>query len=96
MTFVRPVTELESGDRIPGGCTSSRAAPALDVIIASLQAGRTIYAFSKTDSDYSGIFLTRNSDIAFGIGLTTIFAVSALYGFVATGTCREVIRQIYR
>ena len=96
MAFVRPVTELESGDRIPGGCTSSRVAPALDVIIASLQAGRTIYAFSKSDSDYRGMLLPRSGDIAFGIGLTTVFALSAIYGFVATGTCREVIRQIYR
>lgn len=94
--FVRPVTALEDGQRLPGGCTRSRVAPALDVAIASLQAARTVYAISRSDSDYQGMALPRSGDIALGIGLTTAFAVSAIYGFVATGTCREVIAEIHR
>jgi hypothetical protein len=68
----------------------------VDAIIAGLQAARTGYAVSRTDSDYDGMFLSRGGDIGLGVGLTTAFALSAIYGFAATGTCRDVTAQAGR
>jgi hypothetical protein len=82
--------------RLPGNCTKSRVAPVVDVAVASLQAARTIYAIGRSDSDYQGMALPQSGDIALGDGLTTVLVVSAVYGFVATGTCREVKAQLTR
>src|SRR5439155_14954438 len=80
-------------ERIPPAmpimCTTSRAAPVVDTIIAGLESVRTIFAVSAKDSVYQGATITRPADIGIGLGLTTLFAVSAIYGFSVTSGCDE-------
>ncbi len=90
LVFVRPPKKEESGRSEAAACTSNRTAPALDVVLSSLQAIRTVFALGLSDKDYQGMALTRDSDIALGLVFTTLFATSAVYGFTTTGTCREI------
>jgi hypothetical protein len=74
----------------PIQCTSSRAAPIVDAALAALEAARTAVDLSVDESKYRGAPLGRNASAGFGIGLGTIFAASAVYGFVVTARCDAV------
>ncbi len=71
-------------------CTTSAWAPTLDLIFAGLEAVRTGFALSASDSAYRGQALSRPADISFGLSLTTAFAISAGYGFSAVSRCNEL------
>jgi len=86
---VRPARKSEEGRVEAAGCTTNRWAPTVDVVVAGLQAFRTLFALSLTDMDYQGMTLTRSTDIGIGVAMTTLFATSMAYGFATTGTCRE-------
>lgn len=74
-----------------GECTSSQVAPVLDTIFTGLEATRVVYAASADDSVYADPKqpLSRGADIGFGLGFTALFLGSAIYGYVATGSCRK-------
>jgi len=88
--FVRPAKTDVPSRHEAAGCTTNRWAPTVDVIVASLQVFRTLYALGLSDMDYQGMAINRSTDIGAGVLMTTLFATSAAYGFVTTGTCREV------
>ncbi len=70
-------------------CTTSRAWPIVDSVIGGYQVVRTVYAFSASDSAYSGAPISREVDIAAGISLTTLFIASAIAGYGRTSACDE-------
>jgi len=91
------VTEIESRETVPQQaaapqleCTTGKAAPVVDTIIATLEAVRTVVALQAHNGDYAGAPINRSTDIGFGVGLTALFAVSAIYGFDRTNQCSEL------
>lgn len=70
-------------------CTSSKLAPALDTVFGGLQLVRTGLAASAPDSTYESkdAPLSREADVALGVGFATLFVSSAIYGFVNTAEC---------
>jgi hypothetical protein len=70
-------------------CTSSRVAPVLDTIGASYQVVRTGFALSADNSDYRDYPISREADIAFGVGFTTLVGASMIYGYMETAECER-------
>lgn len=70
-------------------CTKSKLAPILDTLFTGLEVVRTVYALDADDSVYASPDqpLSRESDVALGIGFTTLFLGSAIYGYWATARC---------
>jgi hypothetical protein len=70
-------------------CTSGKAAPIIDTLVAGYQVFRTSYALSHSEADYNGAPISRSADIGMGVGFTALFAASALYGYGVTSECSE-------
>lgn len=70
-------------------CTTSRAAPVLDTILAGAEAARTVYAIAAPESDYRSLPISRGVDIAFGVSFAALFVASAAYGYSNTLSCEE-------
>lgn len=79
----------QGGPSGPVECTSSKAAPIIDTIIAGYQVFRTGYALSADDSAYVDSPIKREPDIALGATLTAPFAGAATYGYIVTGHCSD-------
>ena len=73
----------------PVKCTTSKAAPVVDTVIAGLEAVRTGIALAASDSDYNGVPISRGTDIGLGLGLFALYGASAAYGYVVTGNCKD-------
>ena len=71
-------------------CTTSKAAPIIDTIIAGLQGVRAGVAAAADDSAYDGLPISRGADITLGVGFMALFAASAGYGYVMTGKCKDL------
>jgi hypothetical protein len=93
ITAPPPKSERVAG--VEPKCTTSNAAPAIDTVIAGLQAIRTIVAVAADDSDYSNLPISRPADIGLGSLLTVAFAAAAGYGFSTTSSCEEA-KQDFR
>jgi hypothetical protein len=70
-------------------CTSSQAAPAVDTVVAVVEAVRTALAFAAEQSDYRDSPLSQDGDIALGVGLTALFGAAAAHGFSKATHCSE-------
>lgn len=70
-------------------CTSGKAAPIVDTVIAGYQVFRTGYALAQKDSDYARFPISRPADIGIGIALSVLFIASAGYGFATTDECDD-------
>jgi hypothetical protein len=87
------VTPPQSSGKIQTGapkqCTTSRAMPVLDTILTGFEVVRTGLAIGADASVYSDPNqpLSREADIALGIGFTALFLGSAVYGYSATARC---------
>jgi hypothetical protein len=68
-------------------CTTSKAAPIVDTLIAGYQSVRSVYAMTADKSAYEDAPISREVDIAAGVGLFTLFTASAIYGYYVTGQC---------
>jgi hypothetical protein len=73
-------------------CTTSKAAPIVDTILAGLEGGRTALAVSADDGAYRNAPISREADIGFAIGFATLFTASAIYGFAVTNHCAAIMR----
>lgn len=73
----------------PVECTTSKAAPVIDTVVAGLQVIRTAVAASADDSDYEDAPISREADIGFGLAFAALFTASAAYGYTVTGQCRQ-------
>ena len=71
-------------------CTTSKAAPIVDTVIAGLQGFRTIYAISTDKSTYDNLPTGREADIAFGVGFFALYTASAIYGYYVTDKCASL------
>jgi hypothetical protein len=71
-------------------CTSGKAAPVIDTLIAGYQVVRTGVALSASDASYSGQPINREADIVLGLAFVTLFTASSVYGFRHTGECSEL------
>jgi hypothetical protein len=84
-------------------CSTSRAAPIVDTVIAGYELYRTGVAIDASNADYADAEITRGDDITLGVALTALFALSALYGYRTTSDCddakaewqRERFRPVY-
>jgi hypothetical protein len=83
-----PPSGVEPGAEVR--CTSSIAAPIADTALAGLQGVRTGLALASDESRYEGAVITRDTDIALGVSLTALHGVSAAYGYIVTGRCRQL------
>jgi hypothetical protein len=68
-------------------CTTSKVAPIVDTLIGGYQSVRTVYAVTADKSVYEDAPISREADIAIGLGLFTLFTASAIYGYYITGQC---------
>lgn len=92
LLFVKPPEpsgKIQTGERKK--CTTSRAMPVLDTILTGLEVARTGLAVNADDSVYEDPEqpLSREADIALGIGFTALFLGSAVYGYSATARCER-------
>ena len=71
-------------------CTSSKAAPIVDTVIGAIQAVRVVAAIAVDDSVYADSPISREADIALGLGLGAAFIGSAAYGYHVTSQCRAL------
>ncbi|MBX3186511.1 MAG: hypothetical protein KF819_05830 [Labilithrix sp.] len=71
----------------PVECTTSRAAPVVDAAVTAFQVVRTVYAIKASDTDYWNVPISRGADIGLGVGLTTLFGASMIYGLTTTSEC---------
>ncbi|MDH5674457.1 MAG: hypothetical protein OEZ06_20185 [Myxococcales bacterium] len=77
---------------IPGvqpTCTTSAVAPFVDLGVAAFQGVRTGLAMAADGRDYNGVPISREVDIALGVGLGALFIASAAYGFSKTSECED-------
>jgi hypothetical protein len=77
-----------------GDCSSSKAAPVVDTVVAGLETVRTVYALSAENSAYDHLPISRGADIALGLGLTALFTASAVYGYGATSECAHAQEEL--
>jgi hypothetical protein len=77
-----------------GDCTSSKAAPVVDTVVAGLETLRTVYALSAENSAYDHLPISRGADIALGLGLTALFTASAVYGYGNTAECAHAQEEL--
>ena len=68
-------------------CTTSKAAPIVDTVIAGLEGVRTGLALAADQSTYDHAPISRGADIALGVGFLALFGASAIYGYSVTGEC---------
>jgi len=68
-------------------CTTSKAAPIVDTIIAGLEGVRTGLALAADESAYDKAPISRGADVALGLGFLALFGASAIYGYHVTGQC---------
>jgi hypothetical protein len=85
-----PASPPRYGSETKVRCTTSKAAPIIDTVIASYQVVRTGVAVSSDESDYANAPISRGADIGFGVGLAALFLGSAIYGYVQTGRCNAM------
>jgi hypothetical protein len=70
-------------------CTSGKAAPIIDTVIAGYEVVRTTAAIAASDGAYDDSPVSREADIGLGLGFFALFGASAIYGYVMTGECSD-------
>ncbi|HEX2673060.1 MAG TPA: hypothetical protein VHM25_19405 [Polyangiaceae bacterium] len=85
-----PSHEGATSEYEPSHCTTSQAAPIVDTVIAGLEGVRTGLALAADKSDYANSPISKEADIAFGLGFLALFSASAIYGFYVTGECSKL------
>jgi len=91
--FVRGPVKEAPGRYAPPGCTTSRGVPWLDFGWSAAQGYATFRVLGQTDGQYAGTRLSREERAWILAGTTTLYALSAMYGFSKVATCREVSSQ---
>jgi hypothetical protein len=81
-------------ERLPAGapieCTTTKAAPIVDSVLAGLQVARVGLAAAADDSVYRDAPISREADIGIGVAMATLFLSSAVYGYSVTGRCADL------
>jgi hypothetical protein len=71
-------------------CSTGQGLPTADVLFATLQGARTVYALAADDSAYANAALSREADVGLGLVFLASFISSAVYGFTEVNDCREL------
>jgi len=72
-------------------CTTSSAAPVIDLVLVALQAFGFLRAATGEEVQYrNDTGLSREAGIWLSLGFGTLYASSAIYGFNRISECREV------
>lgn len=87
--FVQPPRE-DRGRGEYDDCTTSRAAPVIDTLFTLADVGSSIYVGTQSNATNKG------AAIALDLGLATLWALSAGYGYSNTSACEEAIERSER
>jgi len=71
-------------------CTTSYAWPVVDSVLTAYEVAGVAYAATLDDSRFEHYPISRQTEMALGAGFATVFAASAVYGYVAASRCRHV------
>jgi hypothetical protein len=82
-----PKRAESSTEFVSNKCTTSKVAPIVDTVIAGYQGFRTGYALAADQSTYDNAPISREADVALGVGFLALFGASAIYGYYVTGQC---------
>lgn len=85
-----PPVEQRHSDLV-ADCSTGTFLPFLDMGIGGYQIFRTAVAVGASDHEYAAAPISREADVAFGIGLSALFVASAIYGFGETSACSDYI-----
>jgi hypothetical protein len=88
--FARGPVKEAPGRYEPAGCTTSKLAPWLDFGIAASQGYGVFYVLGQPDAQYDGTSVSREERAWILAGTTTLYALSAMYGFSTVAACRDV------
>ncbi len=92
MIFTTQAPEYPPAPPVHVTCTTTRAAPIVDTIVAGLEVAPTVLAVNADDSVYKDAPFNRSTDIGFGVGFAALFAGSAIYGYSVTSRCSDLNR----
>jgi hypothetical protein len=81
--FVQPAHHDRPGG--VAGCTSEPTAPVVDTLLALANLGSAIYVASQSN------VANRGAAVGLGLGFAGVFVASAIYGYVTTSTCAELL-----
>jgi hypothetical protein len=70
-------------------CTSSRTAPVLDTIGASVYGVSTGVAVSVSESEFERHGVSKLASVALNLAMTALFSAGAIYGFHETARCSD-------
>lgn len=92
--LVKPRHGSPSNRGPSSACTVNYLAPVIDSLLVIPPVYRAANALDKSDADYQGATIPRAADLGLGLGLTALFAASALYGYLAVSDCRDGYRKL--
>jgi hypothetical protein len=84
-----PPAQADQASQRNAECTTGRAAPVIDGLIAGYHMVRGVYATKGSESTFVTTPISREADIAWDVGMTGLFLASAIYGGVYTTQCRD-------
>lgn len=89
--FVEGVPDYHRGlpPEEPVDCTSARAAPMVDTMLASGALVSMIVAANADDDDSEAVSSSQDASLATSATLAGAFAASAIYGYVVTQRCYD-------
>jgi hypothetical protein len=73
------------------GCTTSYAAPVVDVVLTGLYVAGTLYAATRSDADVEKQATSRGATVGSGVVMAGLLGTSAGVGFSRVGDCRESV-----
>jgi hypothetical protein len=85
-----PVPHKQPVARPEADCSTSVVAPVIDGLITGYQVFRTGYALQASDRDYNAVPISREADMAIGIGMSALFLASTIYGGVNVAACKRL------
>lgn len=85
-----PIPHKQPVARPEANCSTSVAAPVIDGLITGYQVFRTGYALQASDRDYNAVPISREADMAIGIGMSALFLASTIYGGVNVAACKRL------
>ncbi len=85
--FVTPPHDSYGGSVV--GCTTSKAAPAVDTLFVFTNVASAIYVAGKDNVS------NKDTAVGFGLGVAALWLSSAIYGYSNTSKCEELLEEDY-
>lgn len=89
--FVEPVPSYHRNlpPQEPVECTSARAAPMLDTIVAAVSLTAAAAAAAADDEEYEDESVNRRENVTANLLVAAVATSSAIYGYVTVKECRD-------